>query len=298
MKIFDCFMYFDEDVILDVRLNTLDKYIDYFVIVESSFTHKGEKRNLNFDLKNFSKFKDKIIYLVYDKQPDEIKNINEKDTEEEKSVKYILNAIYRENGQRNLISEGLNIAAENDVILISDVDEIPNLEKVNFNNFNEKLFFFNQEMFYYKFNLKLPNFNWVGTKSCRKKNLISPQWLRNIKDRKYSFLRLDTLFSKTKYTNIKLINNGGWHFTNLKTPDELFEKLSNFGHHDEFEKLNITIESLKDKINKKEVFYNHFADKEIKNKWSDSYKLKKIDNSFLPKYLNDNHEKFNEWFDT
>ena len=82
-------------------------------------------------------------------------------------------------------------------------------------------------------------------------------------------------------------NRGGWH------SKELIEE-----SHDEFDKLNITIENLKDKINKKEVFYNHFADKEIKNKWSDSYKLKKIDISFLPKYLNDNHEKFNEWFDT
>ena len=140
--------------------------------------------------------------------------------------------------------------------------------------------------------------NWYGTKACRKKKLKKFSTLRNIKNKKYPFWRLDTIFSDTKQKDVRIIKNGGWHFTNLKTPDELFEKLSNFGHHDEFEKLNITIESLKDKINKKEVFYNHFADKEIKNKWSDSYKLKKIDNSFLPKYLNDNHEKFNEWFDT
>ena len=139
---------------------------------------------------------------------------------------------------------------------------------------------------------------WPGTKGCRKKNLKSFSWLRNIKFKKYPIWRIDTYFSNTKYSNLNIISDGGWHFTNLKNPVELFEKLSNFGHHDEFEKLNITIESLKDKINKKEVFYNHFADKEIKNKWSDSYKLKKIDNSFLPKYLNDNHEKFNEWFDT
>ena len=57
MRIFDCFMYFDEDIILDVRLNTLYENIDYFVIVESSFNHKGEKRNLKFDLKNFLNLK-------------------------------------------------------------------------------------------------------------------------------------------------------------------------------------------------------------------------------------------------
>ena len=45
MKIFDCFMYFDENLLLDLRLNVLDKYVDYFVIVESCFNHKGEKKN-------------------------------------------------------------------------------------------------------------------------------------------------------------------------------------------------------------------------------------------------------------
>ena len=296
MKIFDCFMYFDEDVILDVRLNTLDKYIDYFVIVESSFTHKGEKRNLNFDLKNFSKFKDKIIYLVYDKQPDEIKNINEKDTEEEKSVKYIFNAIYRENGQRNLISEGLNIAAENDVILISDVDEIPNLEKVNFNNFNEKLFFFNQEMFYYKFNLKLPNFNWVGTKSCRKKNLISPQWLRNIKDRNYPFYRIDIFFSKNKYSNIKFIDNGGWHFTNIKSPEEIRHKLSSYLHHREFEINPLSIYEIENLIKNKKAIYDLTIDKK-NQKIGDGEILEKYELNKLPSYINSNLEKFKKWID-
>ena len=69
MKIFDCFMYFDEEVVLDIRLNTLNKYVDYFVIVESIFTHKGEKRELKFNHKKFEEFKDKIIYLVYDQEP-------------------------------------------------------------------------------------------------------------------------------------------------------------------------------------------------------------------------------------
>ena len=108
MKIFDCFMYYDEDILLDVRLNTLDKNVDYFVIVESSFSHKGEKRDLKFNHKNFSKFRDKIIYLVYEDEPnDQIEKINENDNENEKSRKYIFNALYRENGQRNFIAEGI-----------------------------------------------------------------------------------------------------------------------------------------------------------------------------------------------
>ena len=185
MKIFDCFMYFDEDVILDVRLNTLYENVDYFVIVESKFTHKGEKRKLKFNHNNFPKFKDKIIYKVYENEPSKIKNINKDDSENKKSKKYILNAILRENGQRNYIAEVLKKAADDDYVLISDVDEIPNLKEINFSNIRDKLIFFNQGMFYYKFNLKLPNYNWIGTRSCKKKYLQSPQWLRNIKVKNY-----------------------------------------------------------------------------------------------------------------
>ena len=79
MKIFDCCMYFDEEVVLDVRLNSLDKYVDHFVIVESSFTHKGDKRSLKFNPKKFEKFKNKIIYLIYNNEPEGIEIINEKD---------------------------------------------------------------------------------------------------------------------------------------------------------------------------------------------------------------------------
>ena len=64
MKIFDCFMYFDEEIVLDLRLNILDKYVDYFVIVESSFNHKGEKRELKFNIKKFEKFKKNNLFSL------------------------------------------------------------------------------------------------------------------------------------------------------------------------------------------------------------------------------------------
>ena len=71
MKIFDCFMYFDEDLILDLRLNYLNKYVDHFVIVESEYSHNGVKREPRFDINKFKNFKDKIIYLlVSDKSKD------------------------------------------------------------------------------------------------------------------------------------------------------------------------------------------------------------------------------------
>ena len=289
-------MYFDEEVVLDLRLNTLNEYVDYFVIVESSFNHKGEKRELKFNLKKFEKFSKKIIYLVYDEVPQKIEPINATDNENEKSRKYIFNAYLRENAQRNYIFKGLHHADPNDIILVSDVDEIPNLEKINFNKISEKLIFFNQSMFYYKFNLKLPNFIWMGTKACKKKNLFSPQWLRNIKNRKYPFYRIDTMFSKTKYTNIKIIIEGGWHFTNIKTAEEIRNKLKSYLHHREFDVDPISVEDINKIINNKIAIYDLNVDKRS-NKFGNGKKLENYEINSLPKYLQNNSEKYKEWID-
>tara|TARA_B110001452_G_scaffold209277_1_gene179581 strand:- start:214 stop:1083 length:870 start_codon:yes stop_codon:yes gene_type:complete len=289
-------MYFDENIVLDLRLNTLDKHVDYFVIVESNFTHKGDRRDLKFDYKNFSKFKDKIIYLIYDKEPMQLEIIDEEDSHGEKNRKYIFNAIYRENGHRNFISKGLKIAGDDDLILISDVDEIPNLRNIDLKNFKEKLIFFNQEMFYYKFNLKLPNYNWVGTKSCKKKYLKSPQWLRNIKDKKYPFYRLDTFFSKTKYSDIKFINEGGWHFTNIKTAGEIRHKLKSYLHHREFDVNPLSINEIDSLIKNQQAIYDLKVDKKVQ-KIGHGNKLEKCDLKKLPSYINNNLEKFKDWID-
>jgi len=296
MKIFDCFMYFDEEIVLDLRLNTLNEYVDYFVIVESSFNHKGEKRELKFNLKKFEKFSKKIIYLVYNEVPHKIEPINSADHEDEKSRKYIFNAYLRENAQRNYIFKGLHDADPNDIILVSDVDEIPNLEKINFNKISEKLIFFNQTMFYYKFNLKLPNLIWTGTKACKKKNLLSPQWLRNIKDKKYPFYRIDTLFSKTKYTNIKFIIEGGWHFTNIKTAKEIRKKLKSYLHHREFDVDPISVEDIIEIMNNKIAIYDLKVDKRS-NKFGNGEKLENYNFNLLPKYLQENSQKYKEWID-
>jgi len=296
MKIFDCFMYFDEEIVLDLRLNTLNEYVDYFVIVESSFNHKGEKRELKFNLKKFEKFSKKIIYLVYNEVPHKIEPINSADHEDEKSRKYIFNAYLRENAQRNYIFKGLHDADPNDIILVSDVDEIPNLEKINFNKISEKLIFFNQTMFYYKFNLKLPNLIWTGTKACKKKNLLSPQWLRNIKDKKYPFYRIDTLFSKAKYTNIKFIIEGGWHFTNIKTAKEIRKKLKSYLHHREFDVDPISVEDIIEIMNNKIAIYDLKVDKRS-NKFGNGEKLENYNFNLLPKYLQENSQKYKEWID-
>ena len=298
MKIFDCFMYFDEETVLELRLNILNKYVDYFVIVESSFTHKGDKRELKFNHQKFNKFKDKIIYITYDEEPLEIsKNqVNEKDDDGLKSWKYITNANYRENGQRNHISKGLDLAKDDDMILISDVDEIPNLERLDLSKVNEKIVLFKQDMFYYRFNLKLPNLDWTGTKGCRKKFLKSPQWLRNIKDKKYAFYRLDTFFSDTKYVDIKIILNGGWHFSNLKTASEIEHKLKSYLHHREFDINPMTVDEINNLIKNKQAIYDLKVDKRV-NKIGDGSKLEKYPTDKLPKFLQDNLNNYKEWID-
>ena len=296
MKIFDCFMYFDEEVVLDLRLNTLDRYVDYFVIVESTFTHRGDRRNLKFDHKKFEKFKDKIIYLTFDKEPDGIEAVYENDNEGEKSRKYILNAAKRENGQRDYIVNGLQKASSEDLILISDVDEIPNLEEINLYNLKEKILMFQQDMFYYKFDLKLPNMVWSGTKGCRKKDLLSPQWLRNIKDKKYSLFRLDIIFSKIKYNNIKFIKNGGWHFSNIKSPKEIEHKLKSYLHHREFDEEPLSSDQIDGIIKNKQAIYDLKVDKTV-NKVGTGSKLVNYSFDKLPIYLKENKENYKEWLD-
>ena len=294
MKIYDCFMYFDEDVILDLRLNILNPFIDYFVIVESTFNHKGEKRKLKFDINKYKKFENKIIYLIFDKEPSGIEKVFDTDNEGEVSRKLILNAASRENGQRNFISKGLERANEKDLILISDVDEIPNLEKINWNTIKDQIVLFKQDMFYYKLNLKLPDLIWSGSKACRKKNLKSPQWLRNVKDKKYSFLRLDTLFSEKKYINIKFINNGGWHFSNIKTAAEIEYKLKSYLHHREFDLNPMSESEIEDIIKNKQAIYDLKVDKKI-NKIGSGNKLVEHPLNKLPSYILENIDKYKDW---
>jgi beta-1,4-mannosyl-glycoprotein beta-1,4-N-acetylglucosaminyltransferase len=289
-------MYFDEEVVVDIRLNTLDEFVDYFVIVESKFTHKGDRRELKFNHKKFEKFKDKIIYLVYDEEPNKIEKILEKDTKIEKDTKYIFNAAYRENGQRNYIQKGLVDAKENDLILISDVDEIPKLSELNLKKIKEKIILFKQDMFYYKFNLHLPNMIWTGTKACKKKHLISPQWLRNVKDRKYPFFRIDTFFSKIKYTSIKIINFGGWHFSNIKTAKEIEHKLRSYLHHREFDEKPLSVDEIDNIIKSKQAIYDLKVDKTV-NKIGNGSKLEKFEINKLPNYIQANQNNLRKWID-
>ena len=296
MKIFDCFMYFDEDLILDVRLNYLNKFVDQFVIVESVYSHNGEKRNPQFDIKKFKKFENKITYLLIDHQEKDFLPIKDTDTLNEVAGKKVMNALKRENYQRNFLINGLIEATDEDWIIISDLDEIPNLEMNNLRECENKIVFFKQIMIYYKLNLYLAEFPWIGSKACKKCLLRSPQWLRNIKDRNYPWWRLDTFFSKTKYSNINIFENGGWHFSYIKNPEGIERKLKSYLHHAEYEMNPIDKEKISKLIEEKKAVYNLKVDSRL-NKFDEGNKLKKLDLSLLPQYVKDNISMFSDWIE-
>ena len=289
-------MFFDEEMLLDLRLNILDKFVDQFVIVESSYTHSGKEKKLIFDINKYSKFKEKINYIILKDPPEGIEVINSNDSEGEISRKEILNALKRENLQRDKIFNGLKNADSNDWIIVSDLDEIPDLTKVNFNKIKNKIIFFKQKVFYYKLNLELKTLRWIGTKACRKKHLKSPQWLRNIKDKIYPKWRIDILFSEKKYNDIFFIENGGWHFSFIKKPEDIEKKLRSYLHHREYDIDPIGIEKIQNLINSKSVIYDHRVD-QTQYKFGGGQKLEKIDLELLPKHISTNKEKYLDWLE-
>ena len=289
-------MFFDEEMLLDLRLNILDKFVDQFVIVESSYTHSGKEKKLIFDINKYSKFKEKINYIILKDPPEGIEEINNGDNEGEISRKEILNALKRENLQRNTIFNGLKDADKNDWIIISDLDEIPDLTNINFNNIKNKIIFFKQKVFYYKLNLELKTLRWIGTKACKKKHLKSPQWLRNIKDKIYPKWRIDILFSEKKYNDIFFVENGGWHFTFVKKPEDIEKKLKSYLHHREYDIDPVGVDIIRNLINSKSVIYDHRVD-QTQYKFGGGQKLEKIDLEFLPRYISSNKEKYLDWLE-
>ena len=296
MKIFDCTTFFDENLMLEIRFNILDKYVDKFVIAEAKYSHSGEKKKLNFDIKKFQKFKNKIIYLVIDDEPDNIIYQNNKGELKENAADFRVNSIRRIAYQRNKLKECLDEADDNDYIFYSDNDEIPKLNNLDLTSNESKILFFKQKLFYYKFNLFCDRVDWYGTKGCKKKDLLSFSWLREVKAKKYPKYRIDTFFSNLKYTNVKIVDDGGWHFSQLKTPKDIEIKLLNQEHHDEYRLAKKNIPDIKDLIKRKTIIYDHKA-KSTDYKFSKEFKLKTLPINDMPEYLRENFNHYKEWFD-
>ena len=259
MNIYDTFIYNNEDLILDIRLNYLNKFVEKFIIVEAKFTHQGKEKTKFLDLNNFKKFKNKIIHLFIENFPPNLSNWG------------------RENFQRNYILNGLQKIQDDNFIMISDIDEIPNLGKFRY---NDKLRYtvFCQKNFSYKLNLINKTFPiWHGTRGCKKKYLKTPQWLRNQKIKKRTFFN----FFNNKWN---VINNGGWHFSYLMSPNQIREKIMSFGHA-EFNHTKFTdITKIEKKVNQNLDLYDR----------EQIYEKVDFDNSF-PLIIHQNQKNLSKW---
>ena len=263
MAIYDCFQYFNEDHMVDMRLNILNDNVDYFVISESTKTHQGKSKKINFDPNRFSKFKNKIKFVIAD-------------YDGEKFEKHIGGESPIEQHQRNSLSKGIKDASPDDLIILSDTDEIPDLKKIGEIKDNKKYIAFSQKMFMYKLNLQnLDESNWIGSKVTKKKYLSSMQELRDLKFKKYPLWRIDKRFLQ--------IINGGWHFSFLQTPNEILNKIKSYSHG-EFNNKNLSEADIEDKIlNNTDIFNRGF-------------RLKKIElDASYPDYILENKKNFSKW---
>ncbi len=263
MKIFDCITFFRENRVANLRFEILSDIVDKFIVCESRYDHKGNKKDLNFNLLN-KKFEKKILYLI--------KN----DPFPKNSSPWEKQAL-----QREYIIKGLDKCDSEDLIMFSDPDEIPNPNKLKNIQLKKKFGIFLQKHYVYKLNLSNPYEEpWEGTRICKKKNLISIDYLRqkilskNIK----KFWRLD------KERNIELIDDGGWHFNNLFNAKEISIKLKTFAH-EEFNKEKFTdVKIIQEKIDKQIDLFGR----------GNQYKKVDLDKSF-PDYIVNNKEIFKDF---
>ena len=268
MRVYDCVIYLDEDLLLDLRFNILNNFVDYFVVVESNKTWQNNKKKFNFNINNFKSFINKIIYIKVEDMPDGE------------------NPWLRENFQRNCIARGLLRASDEDLIIVSDADEIPNPQKIVNFDYKRKYAVFEQKQYCYKLNLHNETHPiWRGSKVCVKKYLQSPQWLRELKIKKRPFWRIDKM--NLKYS----IEKGGWHFCNLKTPRQLLFKYKNLCEYkDNYVFFNRIDDNF---LNEKVIEENVRNQKDIIGR-SDVYKKEKIDSSY-PDYILNNILIFKDW---
>ncbi|MBS3049173.1 benzoate transporter [Enterobacter mori] len=232
--IYDCFLYYDEDMLLDIRLHTLANVVDKFVIVESKFTFTGRPKPLNFNIDKFKAFADKIIYVVNDTEPTKLPGTKY-------SPDYEVAPWEVEANHRNSIMQGLVNAKPDDIIIVSDVDEIFKPEAIKKINPRHLCTTIHQNFYNYQFNMQV--FNKDGTprkctlpRATTYKNLLEffdgePETFRNIKRnrifKKWSWFKWNWF----KFNN-KVIDNGGWHFSWVMTPERISEKMSTISHQE------------------------------------------------------------------
>jgi beta-1,4-mannosyl-glycoprotein beta-1,4-N-acetylglucosaminyltransferase len=287
VKIYDCFTFFNELDILKIRLEELYPVVDYFIIVEANKTHSGKDKGLILEknIWRYKKYWDKVLYIKVEDMPkfnffDKLIINLEKKTHG--FLTRFIGSNFRlgkwklENFQREQIRRGLKNCLKEDIIMVSDIDEIPKREKIKeavrlLNNYKKIGF---EQKFYFMFlNQRVIKRKWIGTKAVKfeylKRRLkMNPQLIRL---RKFHFI-LNRFHIKE---DIQIIKNGGWHFNDIGKDTEIIEKIKNKAEADllkGIEKLN-DIKSLKKGIIKhlkfrlkKEKIDKNFPVEIVKNK--------------------------------
>lgn len=281
--IYDCFTFFNELELLEIRLNILDKKVDKFVLVESTLTHQGKPKPLYYETNKhlFQKFHNKIIHIIVDDMPSYNGN----------------NSWELEHYQRNGILRGLQNCTEKDCVIISDVDEIPNIDNIDFNTIKKNtIYIFRQKMFYYYINcinaFNNKKYRWHGSCLYRYSNKFTPQDIREVS------LKVQGLFSPKlihrlycnimkiqqvylKGWNIKFIEDGGWHFSYLGGIDKVIQKLESFAHTEYNKPEYKNPDKLKELIESgKDIFGRNFE-----------YQFIPLDNTF-PEFILQNKDKY------
>ena len=266
MRIFDCVTFFEEERLMSLRFNILNSYVDQFIVCEGLYDHRGRRKKINFNKKKFPLFEKKIIHVICGKFPQG------------------LDPWGRQAFQREKILSALKFADEEDLIMFSDPDEIPNPQKLKKLKLNKKYGIFLQKLYYYKLNLQDTKLgcNWEGTRICKKKDLKSINYMRQKvvkKNLKYSFWRID------KCKSIQVIKNGGWHFSYLLTPKEIKKKIQTFAHtefdrteYTNYKNINISIKKGLD-LFKRNIIYSKV---EIDKSYPEYIRTNK---SFLKKWI-------------
>ena len=266
MKIYDCIIYCGEDLLLNLRFETLYNQIDKFIIIEANKYFNGNPKPKFFDHKKFHKYSNKIEYYYIENLP-----------------KYNGNNLEYEIFIKNQIARGLNNLDDEDIVLLSDADEIPNLKNDKFKKYDSSVFL--QKMYYYKFNinvyegLKFKN-KIACTKSCKFKFFKSFQQVRQFRVKNIPWWRFDQKIKR--YVE----KDGGWHFSFLMNSEDIKSKLSRFEHEIKHLKKEDGY-ILSDLMDIKRIENNIINLKDPYNR--DHVKLKKvkIDESF-PKYILEN----------
>ncbi len=264
-KKIDCITFFDNNFMFDFRYNVLKNYVDKFIVCESLYDHRNNKKGINFDPEKKYINDPQILHIVI-----------------EKPFPKNTNAWQNQAIQRDYIIKKLNFAEDNDFIFFSDPDEILNPEVLKNFDLKKKYGIFLQRFFNYKFNI----FNsyespWEGTKVCKKKDLKSIDFMREKVRKKnliYKFYRFD------KEKNIQIFENAGWHFNNIMSPEMISKKLKTFAHNEYSSEEFSSVETIRAKIKEKIDLFNR----------NEKYEVVKIDEGF-PKYLLDNLLKFKDY---